>query len=114
MTTMELSPGCKQWMLAEATMHPPADSSFLEALTKAGFLAFIGPAGLCGGKSENRTVLAIHRGRGTKWEIVFRENDSDVVTTTTTDLLNMTTTMIGWLRGKSLTAEENSVHAIAG
>ena len=114
MTTIELSPGCQHWKLGDSTKHPPADSSFLETLTNAGFLAFMGPGGLCGGKAENRTVLAIHRGRGTKWEIVFRENDSDVVTTTTTDLSDMTITMLAWLRGKSLTAAENSVHALAG
>ena len=113
MTTIELSPGCEHWKLGDSTKHPPADSRFLDALARAGFLAFIGPGGLCGGKSESRTVLAIHRGRGTKWEVVFRENDSDAVTTTTTDLADMTITMLAWLRGKSLSAEENSVHAIA-
>ncbi len=114
MKTIELSHGCEQWKQGDYTRHAPLDANFLEALTSAGFMAFVGPGGLCGGKSSSRTVLAIHRGRGTKWEIVFRENDSDVVTTMTTHLPGMTPTMLAWLSGKSLTAEENSLHAIAG
>ncbi len=114
MTTIELSSGCQRWVAGSPTKHPPQDSALLGALGDAGFLAFTGPSGLCGGKSENRTVLAIHRGRGTRWEIVFRENDADVVTTTTNDLENMTITMLAWLKGRSLLADENSVHAVAG
>lgn len=114
MSMIELSPGCERWNPGDSTKHPPADGICLETLTREGFIAFTGPSGLCGAKSENRTVLAIHRGRGTKWEVVFRENDADVVTTTTTQLAEMTTTMIAWLRGRSLKAEENSVHAVAG
>jgi len=68
----------------------------------------------CGGKSEMRVLLAIHRGRGVKWEVVFRENDTDVVTTTTSDLQRMTNTMLSWLGGRSLAADEDSVHAVAG
>ncbi len=114
MTTIELSPGCQRWNQGDSTMHPPVDVRFLHELADAGFVAFTGPGGLCGGKSKSRAVLAIHRGRGTRWEVVFRDNDSDVVTTTTTDLAEMTITVLAWLRGKSLTAEENSLHAIAG
>ena len=114
MKTIELSPGCEKWKQGDSTKHPPFDANFLAALTEAGFLAFIGPGGLCGGKSDSRTVLAIHRGRGTRWEVVFRDNDSDIVSTMTTDLPGMTMTMLAWLSGKSLTAEENSLHAIAG
>ena len=114
MNTIEPSAGCQYWNAGDPTKHPPHDSSFLEAVAKAGFVAFTGPSGLCGGKTENRTVLAIHRGRGVKWEVVFRENDADVVTTTTTDLQGMTSTMLTWLRGGSLAADEDSVHAVAG
>jgi hypothetical protein len=113
MTAIELSSGCQVWRPGDATQHSPNDRLFLEAITEAGFVAFTGPSGLCGGKSENRTVVAVHRGRGTKWEIVFRESDSDVVTTSTTDLKRMTMTVIAWLRGKMLSADENSVHAVA-
>jgi hypothetical protein len=114
MTTIALSPGCQRWGTSDATQHPPNDSIFLKAVTEAGFVAFTGPSGLCGGKSEKRTVIAIHRGHGTKWEVVFRENNSDVVTTTTTDLRATTITMLSWLRGGSLSVDENSVHALAG
>lgn len=114
MTTIELSARCQRWNTGDPTKHPPHDRSLLEAVTKAGFVAFTGPSGLCGGKTENRTVLAIHRGRGFKWEIVFRENDTDVVTTTTADLERMTTTMLTWLQGGSLAADEDSVRAVAG
>lgn len=114
MTEIELSAGCQRWTTGERTKHPPHDRSLLEAMTKAGFVAFTGPSGLCGAKTENRTVLAIHRGRGVKWEIVFRENDADVVTTTTTDLERMTSTMLTWLRGGSLAADEDSLHAVSG
>ena len=114
MTTIQLSPGCKRWEVGDATKYPPDDEAFLRAVAQAGFLAFVGPSGLCGGKARNRTVLAIHRGRGTNWEIVFRENDSDVVTTTTTDFSRMMITMVAWLGGSALTAAENSLHAVAG
>ena len=72
------------------------------------------PAGLFGGKSEYRTVVVIHRGQGTKWEVVFREHDVDVVTTTSTDLNATTDATLSWLRGGSLFASENSLHAAAG
>ena len=114
MTTIEPSPGCLRWTPGSPTKNPPLDRIFLEAVAKAGFLAFTHQGGLCGGQSEHRAVLVIHRGRGTKWEVVFQENDSDVVTTTTTDLRSMTTTMLTWLRGGSLSVEENSVRAVAG
>ena len=114
MAAIELSPGCRRWEAGNPTTHPPNDRQFLEAVADAGFVAFTGPSGLCGGKSETRTVLVIHRGRGIKWEIVFREGDSDVVTTTTTDLGSMATAIITWLRGGSLSADENSLHAVAG
>jgi hypothetical protein len=114
MTTIELSTGCKRWTPGDPTMHPPHDRALLEAVAKEGFVAFKGPSGLCGGKTEDRTVLAIHRGRGVRWEIVFRENDTDVVTTVATNLERMTTTILVWLRGGSLTVDEDSLHAVAG
>ena len=114
MTTIELSPGCERWEVGKYTKHPPADRDFLESVTKAGFVAFVGPVGLCGGKSKSRTVVIVHRGRGTNWEVVFRERDSDVVTTTTTDLGGTTTAVLAWLSGGVLAAAENSVHAVAG
>ncbi len=114
MTTIELSEGCQNWNSGIPTKHPPRDVSFLNAVANAGFVAFTGPGGLCGGKTASRTVLAIHRGRGVKWEVVFRENDCDVVTTTTTDLERMTKTMLSWLQGSSLTADEDSIHSVAG
>jgi len=114
MTTIELSPGCQRWAPGSPTKNPPLDRFFLESVVKAGFLAFTHQGGLCGGQSEHRAVLVIHRGRGTKWEVVFQENDSDVVTTTTTDLSNMTETMLAWLQGGALSADENSMRAVAG
>lgn len=114
MAAIELSAGCQRWTSGAATKHPPHDSDFLEAVTAAGFVAFTGPGGLCGGKTENRTVLLIHRGRGVKWEIVFREHDADVVTTTTSNLQRMTSTLLSWLQGTALSADEDSVHAVAG
>ncbi len=113
MSAIDLSPECKVWHPGDSTKHTPHDSNFLEILTKAGFVAFIGPGGLCGAKSDRRCVVAIHRGRGQRWECVFRENDCDVLTTFTTDLGAMAVTMIAWLRGRPLSAEENSVHAVA-
>ena len=114
MTTIALSPGCERWQIGDATKHPPADAAFLEAVVQAGFLAFTGPSGLCGAKSESRSTVVIHRGRGSKLEVVFRENETDVVTTTTTDLANMTTAVLSWLRGGVLAADNNSLHAVAG
>ena len=114
MTSSELATGCERWQLGDNTKHPPIDKAFLEAITQAGFIAFTGPSGLCGGKSENRTVVIVHRSRGTKWEVVFRESDLDILTTTTTDLGSTTTAVLSWLRGGVLAAEENSVHSVAG
>lgn len=95
-------------------MHPPQDAAFLEAVAEAGFVAFTGPSGLCGGKSDTRSIVAIHRGQGRKWELVFRESESDIVTTTTTDLGDATDAVLSWLRGKSLAVDENALHAVAG
>lgn len=104
----------QRWTAGTATKYPPADVSFLQAATNAGYEAFTHAGGLFGAKAAQRAVQIIHRGRGRKWEVVFVERDSDVVTTTTTDLAHMTTTMLSWLSGKSLTAKEDSVRAVAG
>ena len=109
-TSMDFQP----WALGEPTKNPPNDEFFLEAVVKAGFNAFTHHGGLCGGRSGLRATHVIHRGRGKKWEVIFLENDSDVLSTTTTDLGNMTTTILLWLRGAALSAEENSVRAVAG
>lgn len=114
MTTIELSPGCEKWQVGDATKHPPVDAAFLDSLTQAGFTAFIGPGGMCGGKTETRSAIAIHRGRGTKWELIFRENEADVVTTMTTDLGKATASVLAWLQGRALAVDADSLHAIAG
>lgn len=114
METIERSPECRRWTLGDPTKNPPDDRLFLEAMVDAGFVAFTHHGGLCGGRSEHRTIVVIHRGRGTKWEVVFQERDADVVTTTTTDLRRMMTTMLTWLRGGALAADEDSLHALAG
>jgi len=112
MTTIELSPECLTWQVGDATKHPPVDCVLLEAISRAGFLAFTGPSGLCGGKSEKRSIVIVHRGRGVRWVVVFREDEADVVTTT--DLSHTTAAVLSWLNGKGLSADENSLHTIAG
>jgi hypothetical protein len=114
MATIELSPECSIWRLGDTTKHPPADRAFLEAACRAGFLAYTGPSGMCGAKSAFRSVVLLHRGRGAKWEVVYRERETDVITTTTTDLSLTTATALSWLRGGALCANENSLHAKAG
>lgn len=114
MTTMELSPGCNRWNIGDPTKNPPNDKQFLEAVVRAGFLAFTHHGGLFGGQAENRAVVVVHRGGGVKWEVVFQEHEADVVTTTTSDLGRMSSTMLGWLQGSSLAADEDSIRAIAG
>ncbi len=104
----------QRWTDGMATKYPPADVTFLQAATIVGFEAFTHAGGLFGARAAQRAVQIIHRGRGKKWEIIFVEYDSDVLTTTTTDLEQMTTTMLSWLSGKSLTAKEDSVRAVAG
>jgi len=113
-STAAVSPDCTAWQHGDATKHPPADLAFLDAVSRAGFTAFTGPSGLCGAKSVFRTVVLVHRGRGTKWEVVFREHESDMITTTTTDLAKTTATILSWLRGAALFASEDSLHAKAG
>ncbi len=95
MPAIEISEKCQLWQIGDATKHPPADVAFLETITRAGYVAFSGPSGLCGGKSQSRSAIIIHRGRGIKWEVVFREQDADVVTTTT-DLSCTTTAVLSW------------------
>lgn len=104
----------ERWTTGSPTKFPPADESFLQSATDAGFEAFTHDGGLFGAHSAQRAVQIIHRGRGRKWEVIFLEHDSDVVKTTTTDLEQMTSTMLSWLSGKSLTAKENSVRSVAG
>ena len=104
----------QRWIAGTPTKYPPDDETFLHAAIGAGFDAFTHSGGLFGAKSGHRAVQIIHRGRGTRWEVVFLEHDSDVVTTTTTNLEQMTSTMLSWLSGKSLAAKENSVRAVAG
>ena len=114
MTTRELSPNCDRWVPGDPTKNPPKDKLFLEAVVDAGFVAFTHRGGLFGGQSDHRAVVIVHRGRGKKWEVVFQESDRDVVTTTTSDLERLTTTILSWLRGGALTAEEGSLRIVAG
>ena len=104
----------RRWIAGMPTKHPPLDETFLRAAADAGFNAFTHEGGLFGAQSERRSVQIIHRGRGKKWEVVFLERDADVVTTMTTDLEKMTSTILSWLSGRSLTAKEDSVRAVAG
>ncbi len=113
MGTIELSPGCERWHVGDPTKNPPNDRLFLEAILNAGSLPYTHYGGLLGGCSGPRAVVVVHRGRGEKWEVIFQENDSDLVTTTMTDLTRMTNTMLAWLRGGSLAADEDSIRAIA-
>ena len=87
----------QRWTTGTPTKFPPADESFLQSATDAGFEAFTHDGGLFGGRSAKRAVQMIHRGRGRKWEVIFLEHDSDVVTTTTTELEEMTSTMLSSL-----------------
>jgi hypothetical protein len=104
----------QRWTAGTPTKYSPTDETFLRSAVAAGFDAFVHAGGLFGAKSAHRAVQIIHRGRGKKWEVIFLEHDSDVVTTTTTDLEQMTSTMLSWLYGKALTAKEDSVRAAAG
>ena len=113
MNAIQLSPGCSRWRTGDSTKHPPVDAELLDSLVRAGFLAFTGPSGLFGGKSETRTVVVIHRGRGIRWELFFGEHETDMVTTTTTNLAAATEIVLAWLRGEALSVAEDSLHAIA-
>ncbi|MEZ6100510.1 MAG: hypothetical protein R3E01_16195 [Pirellulaceae bacterium] len=104
----------QRWTVGTPTKYSPADETFLRAATDAGFDAFTHDGGLFGAQSSHRSVQIIHRGRGRKWEVIFLERDSDVVTTMTTDLEQMTSTILSWLSGRSLTAKEDSVRSVAG
>ncbi len=104
----------QRWNAGAPTKYAPADESFLRAATDAGFDPFTHVGGLFGAQSGHRAVQVIHRGSGSKWEVIFLERDADVVSTMTTDLEQMTSTILGWLSGRSLTAKEDSVRAVAG
>ena len=104
----------QRWTLGMPTKNAPVDEAFLRTAIDAGFDAFTHEGGLFGVQSDHRAVQVIHRGRGRKWEIIFLERETDVVTTTTTNLEQMTSTILSWLSGKSLTAQEDSVQAVAG
>jgi hypothetical protein len=111
MSTIELSAGCNRWYKGDATWHA-AQNDFLTALADAGFVAFTGPSGLCGGKSETRSVVVIHRGGGKKWEVVFREHETDLVTAKTTNLPAVTAFSLMWLHGEPLALGEDSLHSV--
>jgi len=104
----------QRWIVGTPTKYSPTDESFLRTATDAGFEAFTHVGGLFGAQSDHRAVQIIHRGRGKKWEVIFLEQDTDVVTTTTTDLEQMTSTILSWLSGRALTAKEDSVRSVAG
>lgn len=80
----------QRWIVGTPTKYSPTDESFLRTATDAGFEPFTHVGGLFGAQSDHRAVHIIHRGRGRKWEIIFLEQDKDVVTTMTTDLEQMT------------------------
>lgn len=111
---IELAPNCTLWTPENETHHPIMDRLLLESLNAVGFVTFTGPSGLCGGKSEQRTALAIHRGRRIRWEVVFREHDTDIVSTTTNNLELLIPAALAWLNGRALIAAENSLYAVAG
>jgi hypothetical protein len=104
----------QRWSTGTPTKYSPKDESFLSAATDAGFDAFTHVGGLFGAQSDHRAVQIIHRGRGRKWEVIFLERETDVVTTLTTDLEQMTSTILSWLSGRSLIAKEDSVQAVVG
>lgn len=104
----------QRWVAGALTKYPPADESFMQTAADAGYEAFTHVGGLFGARSDHRSVHIIHRGRGRKWEVIFLERETDVVTTITTDLERMTSTILSWLSGRSLTVKEDSVRAVAG
>jgi len=113
MAPIQFSSGCKPWNSGETTIHPPVDVTFLEAVAEAGYVPYTGPAGMFGGKTETRSIVVIHRGRGKKWELIFREHEHDVVTTMTTDLTKATSSVLAWLNGKPLSVEPDSLREAA-
>ena len=105
----ELSEGLLPWEIGDPTKHPPVDSGFLETLAKSGFSTYTGPIGICGAKSNTRSVIAIHRGRGKRWELIFRQLDKDVVVTMSTDLIADAKFAAKWLRGETLHIAQDSL-----
>jgi hypothetical protein len=92
-----IEPPCSRWEPGDSTSFPPDDVEFLRQIVEGGFVAFTGPSGLFGGKTEGRTVVVIHRGRGRKWEVVFREAELDVFITTISGLSKAVKSAISWL-----------------
>lgn len=102
------------WQIGGATKLSPQADEFLDAMASSGFLAFIHEHGLFGAKAGKRSVAIVHRGRGARWEIAFREHDVDIITTVTTELAESVHVVRDWLHGASLVADENSIHPLAG
>jgi hypothetical protein len=83
---------------------------FLRKLAEAGFATYVGPIGLMCAKNGTRSVIVIHRGRGIRWEITFREDEFDRDITISTGLPERALAGIAWLRGEPL----ETVRALLG
>ena len=105
----ELSEGLRPWEIGDPTKHPPVDSGFLGTFARSGFLTYTGPIGLCGAKSKTRSVIAIHRGRGKRWELIFRQLDRDIVVTVSTNLVADAKYAANWLQGEKLHVAQDSL-----
>jgi hypothetical protein len=103
MTNGSLPPtGCSWWRPGDPTRNPPTDELFLRELAEAGFATYIGPIGLMGADTVNRSIIVIHRGMGRRWEVTLREDEVERHITKVTALPEQAAAAIAWLGGESL------------
>ena len=94
--------GCEWWKIGQSTTFPPEDELFLQLLTQSGFSTFTGPSGLVGARCGRRDVIAIHRGRGKRWNLSFVDDNADQFEALVTDLPSTARVANEWLKGGSL------------
>jgi len=105
-TDTQAPANCSWWSHDCETRNPPEDREFLVALSDKGHKTFIGSAGLVGAVTDNRTVYAIHRGRGERWELSFYDGDTEILNAFVTNLPKQSPSVSAWLNGESIEQAE--------
>lgn len=98
-----------RWSPANEASLLSGQEECLTDFHSAGFVPFTGPAYSIGARSNTRSVLIIHRGRGRRWEIVFSDlieepdsPSSEVASCFTDDLVATKNAAIRWLRSETI------------
>lgn len=106
-TDTQAPENCSWWSDDCETRNPPEDREFLVALSNEGHKTFVGSGGLVGALANGRSVYAIHRGGGKRWELSYYDRDQETLNAVTTNLPRQSPSVSAWLKGDSIDNAED-------